>query len=67
MAKMARECGINANLLATWSRKRQRAQADVVDIQADPQAAAFIAVQMAPVVHEAVEPTPTCVADSSQS
>lgn len=27
VAKMARECGINANLLATWLRKRERAQA----------------------------------------
>lgn len=62
VAKMARECGINANLLATWLRKRERAQADVVDVEADPQAAAFIAVPMAPVAREAVEPTQTCVA-----
>jgi transposase len=61
VAKAARECGINANLLATWLRKRERAQADVVDVGADPVAAAFFAVPMAAVAHEPVQPTQPCV------
>ena len=60
VAKAARECGINANLLATWLRKREAAQTDVADVGAVPQGAAFIAVPMAPVRHEPVQPTQPC-------
>ena len=56
VAKLARECGINANLVATWLRKREAILADVVDVGADPQAAAFIAVPMAPVARESTQP-----------
>lgn len=62
VAKVARECGINANLLATWLRKREAALADVVDVGADPAAAAFIAVPIAQVRHEPVQSTQPCVA-----
>ncbi len=61
VAKLARECGINANLLATWLRKREAILADVVDVGADPQAAAFIAVPMVPGAREPVQPTQPCV------
>jgi transposase len=62
VAKVARECGINANLLATWLRKRKATLAEVIDVGADPQAAAFIAVPMAPVARdEPVQPTQSCV------
>jgi transposase len=61
VAKVARECGINANLLATWLRKREQALADVVDVGAVPQAAAFIAMPMAPVAREPVQLTQPCV------
>ena len=62
VAKLARQCGINANLVATWLRKREAILADVVDVGADPQAAAFIAVPMAPVARdEPVQPTKSCV------
>lgn len=61
VAKLARECGINANLVATWLRKREAALADVVDVGGDPVAAAFIAVPIAPVARESVEPTQPCV------
>lgn len=60
VAKLARECGINANLLATWLRKREATLADVIDVGADPVAAAFIAVPMAPVARESVQPTQPC-------
>ena len=59
-AHAARECGINANLLATWLRKREAAHTDVLDVGVDPQAAAFIAVPMAPVRHEPVQPIQPC-------
>lgn len=51
---------INANLVATWLRKREAARADVVDVGADPVAAAFIAVPMAAVAHEPAQPTQPC-------
>ena len=46
LAKMARDCGINANLLATWLRERERALVRVVDVEAEP-APAFIALPLA--------------------
>ena len=60
VAKLARECGINANLVATWLRKREAILADVADVGADSQAAAFIAMPIVPVAREAVQPTQPC-------
>ncbi|MDE1999471.1 MAG: transposase [Burkholderiales bacterium] len=56
VAKLARECGINANLLATWLRKRERSLAEVVDVGVGSKTAAFIAVPMAPIQREPVVP-----------
>ena len=42
VAKAARECGINANLLATCLRKSERTLADVIDVGADSLAAALL-------------------------
>lgn len=49
MAKLARDCGINANLLNTWVRKHERKAVAVsmpVAVEADAAAPAFVLVRI---------------------
>ncbi|WP_295540842.1 transposase [uncultured Pseudacidovorax sp.] len=49
MARLARDCGINANLLNTWVRKHERkavAQALPAAVEADAAAPAFLPVHI---------------------
>ena len=61
VAKLARECGVNANLLTTWIRGRKRttvvaaAGSEVVDAPVAPPA--FIPVRVEPVVQQPPEVT----------
>lgn len=62
VAKMARDCGINANLLATWLRKRERAMVGVVDVGTSrDEAPAFIALPVAPMASQ-IQPAETALA-----
>jgi transposase len=62
VAKLARECGVNANLLTTWIRGRKRtnavaaaADSEVVDVPAAPPA--FMPVRVEQVVQQPPEVT----------
>lgn len=53
MAKLARDCGINANLLSTWVRKHER---KAIALAAPAQAAEPIAPAFVPIHIEAAAP-----------
>ena len=59
LARVARTCGINANVLSNWVRQHERGKgggtAAIGDVIEIPAASAFVAVQMDP----APQPSPT--------
>lgn len=61
MAKLARECGVNANQLNSWVRQHERAQGACVRARADDvvevSAAAFVPVQ----VEQSATSQPVCM------
>src|SRR4249920_381574 len=59
LAKIARTCGINANVLSNWLRQHERGKGDAIAARSDviemPAASAFVAVQ----VDSAASPPPS--------
>ena len=62
LARIARLCGINANVLSNWVRQSERGKAralapggEVIDL---PAASAFVAVEVAPAPATAATPAP---------